>query len=167
MFRGQNHDQKSRNIKNTACTWLLFFFFSRAWGSRELLPASLWYESGTQQTLFHETCLDELSFFGWSLLGGSSFSEVLTPSRHLVWVCTPALFLMFLLTSSSVSRRVSSAHRQQLQERERDIHIYICGERVRHATERGETHEGHTQKSETNKRIWREDAARNRRSVQG
>ena len=42
---------------------------------RELLPSSLWCESGTRQKLFRKACLNELFHFGWIFSGGFSSSD--------------------------------------------------------------------------------------------
>ena len=56
---------KSQNTKKTKRVYTNVFEKS----SRELLPSSMWHESGTQRKLFRKACSDELFYLGWILFG--------------------------------------------------------------------------------------------------
>ena len=64
LHRGPKPHPKSRNTNKTQRLHKL----SRK-SALELLPPSLWHESGSQRTLFRKTCSDELFYFGWIFFG--------------------------------------------------------------------------------------------------
>ena len=57
--------------------------------SRELLPSSLWHESGTQWKLFRKTCSDEPFYFGWIFFRVDFPPLTLDCLSLLSWWCAP------------------------------------------------------------------------------
>ena len=126
LSRGPKTYPKSRNTpKNTAFTRT----FSKS--SRELLPSSLWHESGTQQELFMKTCSEDFFYLGWifrvdfppvTLRRKHSSAKILKTSRNTLKSSASDIFYLLWLFPENLRSEKHKGESNQSQKSIRSRH---------------------------------------------